>query len=69
MTVEKQQLSEISQKDQQYVWHPYSSLTKPIPAYEVISAEGVHLRLVDGRELIMACPHGGVLSTVIITLN
>ena len=52
MTVEKHQSSDISQKDQQYVWHPYSSLTNPIPAYEVISAKGVHLKLADGSKLI-----------------
>jgi adenosylmethionine-8-amino-7-oxononanoate aminotransferase len=44
--------SELLKKDQQFVWHPYSSLTAPIPAYEVISAKGVHLKLDDGRELI-----------------
>lgn len=44
--------SDIIRKDQQYVWHPYSSLTDPIPAYEVISAEGVYLNLQDGRQLI-----------------
>jgi adenosylmethionine-8-amino-7-oxononanoate aminotransferase len=52
VTVEKHQSSDISQKDQQYVWHPYSSLTNPIPAYEVISAKGVHLKLADGSKLI-----------------
>ena len=31
--------SQILAKDQQFVWHPYSSLTDPIPAYEVTSAE------------------------------
>ena len=44
--------SELLKKDQQFVWHPYSSLTAPIPAYEVVSAKGVHLKLADGRELI-----------------
>ncbi len=44
--------SELLKKDQQFVWHPYSSLTAPIPAYEVVSAKGVHLKLTDGRELI-----------------
>jgi adenosylmethionine-8-amino-7-oxononanoate aminotransferase len=44
--------SDIIRKDQQYVWHPYSSLTDPIPAYEVTSAEGVYLNLQDGRQLI-----------------
>ena len=44
--------SSILAKDQQYVWHPYSSLTDPIPAYEVVSAEGVYLHLADGTVLI-----------------
>lgn len=47
-----QSRSEVIDKDQQFVWHPYSSLTAPIPAYEVVSAQGVHLKLADGRELI-----------------
>ena len=44
--------SQILLNDQKYVWHPYSSLSNPIPAYEVVSAEGVKLRLADGTELI-----------------
>jgi adenosylmethionine-8-amino-7-oxononanoate aminotransferase len=44
--------SDIIRKDQQYVWHPYSSLTDPIPAYEVSSADGVYLKLENGRQLI-----------------
>lgn len=44
--------SQILSKDQQFVWHPYSSLTAPIPAYEVVSAEGVNLHLADGTKLI-----------------
>ncbi|MGV6808088.1 MAG: adenosylmethionine--8-amino-7-oxononanoate transaminase [bacterium] len=38
--------------DLRHIWHPYSSLTHPIPAYQVVSAEGVRLRLADGHELI-----------------
>jgi len=38
--------------DQQFVWHSYSSLTAPIPAYEVVYAEGVNLHLADGTQLI-----------------
>ena len=52
MTADKHQSSNITLKDQQYVWHPYSSLTNPIPAYEVISAEGVYIQLADGKQLI-----------------
>jgi adenosylmethionine-8-amino-7-oxononanoate aminotransferase len=48
----KNNQSEIIRKDQQFVWHPYSSLTDPIPAYEVVSAEGVYLQLADGKRLI-----------------
>ena len=51
MTIKNNQ-SEIIRKDQQFVWHPYSSLTDPIPAYEVVSAEGVYIQLADGKHLI-----------------
>ena len=50
--------------DQHHIWHPYTSLTSPLPTYEVISAEGVYLQLADGRKLIdgmsswWACVHG-----------
>jgi adenosylmethionine---8-amino-7-oxononanoate aminotransferase len=44
--------SQISDIDQQHIWHPYSSLTTPIPAYHITSANGVRLKLADGRELI-----------------
>lgn len=48
----EQQNAELLRKDQQFVWHPYSSLSAPIPAYEVVSAKGVYIKLADGRELI-----------------
>ena len=44
--------SQITDIDREHIWHPYSSLTNPIPAYPVASAEGVRLKLTDGRELI-----------------
>ncbi|PSW07236.1 adenosylmethionine--8-amino-7-oxononanoate transaminase [Photobacterium lipolyticum] len=38
--------------DQQHVWHPYTSTIIPLPCYPVESAQGVYLKLEDGRELI-----------------
>ena len=38
--------------DRQHIWHPYTSMLDPLPAYPVASAEGVRIRLTDGRELI-----------------
>ncbi|GGO88942.1 adenosylmethionine-8-amino-7-oxononanoate aminotransferase [Marinobacterium nitratireducens] len=38
--------------DQQHIWHPYSSMINPPPAYPVVAASGVRLQLDDGRELI-----------------
>ena len=40
--------------DLHHVWHPYTSLTHPLPCYEVASAKGVTLTLSDGRELVDA---------------
>jgi adenosylmethionine-8-amino-7-oxononanoate aminotransferase len=38
--------------DRAHVWHPYSGMESGMPIYPVASAEGVRLRLSDGRELI-----------------
>jgi adenosylmethionine-8-amino-7-oxononanoate aminotransferase len=38
--------------DQRHIWHPYTSMSRPLPAYPVVSASGVRLKLADGRELI-----------------
>jgi adenosylmethionine-8-amino-7-oxononanoate aminotransferase len=38
--------------DRRHVWHPYGPMPAHQPALPVASAEGVRLRLADGRELI-----------------
>jgi adenosylmethionine-8-amino-7-oxononanoate aminotransferase len=38
--------------DRDHIWHPYTSMTSPLPVYPVESAHGVRIRLADGRELI-----------------
>jgi adenosylmethionine-8-amino-7-oxononanoate aminotransferase len=38
--------------DRRHLWHPYTSIDEPQPVYAVASAEGVRIRLIDGRELI-----------------
>ena len=40
------------QTDHDHIWHPYSAMKSDIPVFEVESAEGVRLKLADGRELI-----------------
>ncbi len=38
--------------DKAHIWHPYSAMGSELPIYPVASAEGVKLKLTDGRELI-----------------
>ncbi len=38
--------------DHELVWHPYSAMGADLPIFPVVSAQGVRLRLADGRELI-----------------
>lgn len=38
--------------DRQHIWHPYTSLKKPLPVYPVVSAQGSELVLEDGRTLV-----------------
>ena len=46
------ELNESLDFDRRHIWHPYTSMTDPLPVYPVESASGVRIRLVDGRELI-----------------
>jgi adenosylmethionine-8-amino-7-oxononanoate aminotransferase len=39
-------------RDREIVWHPYSAIGAELPLYPVVSAEGVRLKLADGRTLI-----------------
>ncbi len=43
---------ELLESDRRHVWHPYGPMPAQQPALLVTSAQGVRLRLADGRELI-----------------
>lgn len=38
--------------DRHHIWHPYTSMTAPLPVYAVSHAQGVYLHLADGRVLV-----------------
>ncbi|WP_380181134.1 adenosylmethionine--8-amino-7-oxononanoate transaminase [Kalamiella sp. sgz302252] len=38
--------------DRDHIWHPYTSMSKPLPVYPVVAAHGTTLQLDDGRELV-----------------
>lgn len=45
-------LEHLLQIDKDAIWHPYTALSSNLPIYHVESAEGVRLKLSDGRKLI-----------------
>ena len=38
--------------ESRHIWHPYSSTNSSVPVFPVVGAEGVRLKLNDGREII-----------------
>lgn len=52
IVVEFKSTEDILHFDKKHVWHPYSSTNSELPVYSVASAEGVHLTLHSGEQLI-----------------
>lgn len=40
------------QFDAKHIWHPYTSMSQPIPAYSIVEAHGAELIIADGKKLI-----------------
>ncbi len=45
---------ELQAYDSAHLWHPYSSMTRPARTHVVTGADGVRLRLADGRDVVDA---------------
>jgi adenosylmethionine---8-amino-7-oxononanoate aminotransferase len=50
--VEAEEIAEILALDAAHVWHPYGPMPGTHDPYLVVEAQGVRLRLADGRELV-----------------
>lgn len=48
----QKKIDEMLDFDHRHIWHPYSAMHSEAPVYPIISAEGVRIRLADGRQLI-----------------
>lgn len=44
--------NQLIERDRKIVWHPYSAIGADLPIFAIKSAEGVRIKLADGRELI-----------------
>lgn len=51
-TAEVYRPDELLAWDRQHVWHPYTSVTQPLPTLEVARTEGTRIILRDGRALV-----------------
>jgi adenosylmethionine-8-amino-7-oxononanoate aminotransferase len=45
-------MTDLGDFDRRHIWHPYTSVRQPLPAYHAVSTSGVRITLADGTELI-----------------
>lgn len=38
--------------DRDHIWHPYTSMSAPLPCYPIVAAQETSLQLADGRQLV-----------------
>lgn len=48
----KKQTNHLIEFDKQHVWHPYTSMSEPLPSYLVKSASGVEITLATGQRVV-----------------